>query len=379
MLEPFRTDAESAGDVVLRADALACLAACWLFGGRREQAGPVLEEALTTLEAMQAWAALTGALITRAAYLIYGGRRQEGRAVLRHASRLAEDHDLPYEALRTSYNLAACLIEEHDFEGALAELERGRALAQERGDRSWDERMRQQSLIPMMIGGRWREATAVAQELMTSYDEVGRVASAHVLAQIAGARGDDELTDRCLAIAGPQEGSAYADVRCASLTIEGHAELGRGSPQAALARVRPILDTPAIAGEIRADAYLLCVESALALGDETVIDELQAWCASLPPAEAPALLLAGRERLLAEQAYRRGEPEACERHEQSAIDRLRSVGARPLLARALLDRCRRRDDPAAEAEAREIIEELGAVRWLEAIQSGDAVSTSPRS
>ncbi|HWD64845.1 MAG TPA: adenylate/guanylate cyclase domain-containing protein [Solirubrobacteraceae bacterium] len=374
VLEPFRVDPETADDVVLRAEALAGLAACWLFGGRREAAGPVLEEALTTLEAMQAWRALTGALNARAAYLIYGGRRQEGRAVLQGASRLAEDHDLPYEGLRTSYNLAACLIEEHDFEGALAQLERGRALAQERGDRSWDERLRQQSLIPMMFSGRWREAMVLTPELMISYDEVARVASAHVLAQFAEARGDDELMDRCLTIAGQQEGSGYADLRCASLTVEARAELARGAAQAALARIQPVLDTPAIAGEVRTDAYVLCVESALVLGDETVIDELQGWCAARPPAEAPALLLASRERLLAEQAHQRGEGELAERHEQSAIDRLRAVGAQPLLARALLDRCRRREDPAAEAEAREIIGALGATRWLAALPSGDAVS-----
>jgi class 3 adenylate cyclase/predicted ATPase len=374
ILEPFRVDAQRDDDVVLRADALASLAGCWLFSGRREQAGPVLEEALTTLEAMQAWRALTGALNTRAAYLIYGGRRQEGLAVLRHASHLAEDHDLPFEALRTSYNLAQCLIEEHDPAGALAELERGRALARERGDRSWDEKMRQQSLIPMLISGRWREAMPVALELMTAYDELARVTSAHVLTQIAVARGDEELTERCLEIASQLEGSVYADLRCASLTVQGHAEFGRGSPQAAPARVRPILDTPAIAGEIRTDAYGLCVEAALALGDEALIDELQAWCAALPPAQAPALLLAGRERLLAEQAHRRGEHELAVRHEQSAIERLRAVGARPLLARALLDRCRRREDPVAEAEAREIVDELGATRWLDAIRGGDTVS-----
>jgi tetratricopeptide (TPR) repeat protein len=375
-LEPFRTGAATEEDVVLRAEALASLAGCWLFSGRREQAGPVLEEALTTLEAMQAWRALTGALNTRAAYLIYGGRRQEGLAVLRHASRLAEVHDLPFEVLRTSYNLAQCLIEEHDPAGALVELERGRALARERGDRSWEEKMRQQSLTPMLIRGRWRDAMAVALELITAYDEMCRVDSAHVLAQIAAARGDQELTERCLAVARQLEGSAYADLRCASLTTEGHAELGRGSPQGALERVRGVLDTPAIAGEIRTDAYLLCVESALALGDDGLMDELQEWCAALPPAQAPALYLAGRDRLLAELAHRRGEYEACERHEQSAIDRLRGVGAPPYLARALLDRCRRRDDPAAEAEARDIGEELGAVRWLDAIRGRDTVSAS---
>ena len=54
-------------------------------------------------------------------------------------------------------------------------------------------------------------------------------------------------------------------------------------------------------------------------------------------------------------------------HEQEAIDVLRAAGARPLLARVLLDRVRRRGDAAALAEARGIAEEIGAPRWLDEV------------
>src|SRR3954454_19885424 len=50
--------------------------------------------------------------------------------------------------------------------------------------------------------------------------------------------------------------------------------------------------------------------------------------------------------------------------EREAIALLRSIGARPLLARTLMERASRRDDEAALGEARAIYAELGATAWL---------------
>ena len=360
MLQPFAGPAAPDVDIVLRAEALAGLSACALFTGRPAEAGSVIEDALVTLEAMRDWRALTSALITRAVYLVYRGRRQEGGGVLRHALRLAEDHDLPNEALRAHYNLAACLIEEHDFAAALDELDRGIVLARERGDHSWDERMRQQSVTPMVLLGRWQDALPAGLALMDAYDEATRAFSATAVAQIAEARHDEALMLRCRTLAEERLDSVDGDIRSASRTTLGRDELRRGSHDAALRCVRPVLDTPTIAGELRAEAYDICVEAALGLQDEATIEELQAWCGALPPAYAPPLLLAGRERLRAEQAQRRRDAETAVAFEQVAIDRLRTVGARPLLRRALLDRYRRRGDAEALAEAQEITGELGA-------------------
>ena len=84
----------------------------------------------------------------------------------------------------------------------------------------------------------------------------------------------------------------------------------------------------------------------------------------MPPVRVTPLVRAGRARLRAELAHRDGDHEAVERFEGEAIELLRSLGARPLLALTLIERARRRDDPAALAEARTIYEELGAVSWL---------------
>ena len=85
---------------------------------------------------------------------------------------------------------------------------------------------------------------------------------------------------------------------------------------------------------------------------------------ALAPARATPQLRAGRARLAAERAHRRGDAAAAERHETEAIELLRALGARPLLAQALTERARRRADADARAEARRIYTELGATRRL---------------
>jgi hypothetical protein len=121
------------------------------------------------------------------------------------------------------------------------------------------------------------------------------------------------------------------------------------------------------------EAYELSIEAAIDLGDDEAIAELIAFVEALPPARATPVLRAGRNRLDAEQAHRRGNAQAAEAHEQKAIALLRSLAARPVLARALLERVRRREDPDAFAEARAIYTELGASRWLSRMEEGNSV------
>jgi hypothetical protein len=133
--------------------------------------------------------------------------------------------------------------------------------------------------------------------------------------------------------------------------------------------VAPALAGESISGDAMKAAYGLGVEAAIALGDEATLSELATVVDGLPPAQARPFLRAGRARLLAELAHRRADREGAERFEDEAIRLLRSLEARPVLAQALLERARRRDDPEALAEARAIYEELGAVRWLGRLES----------
>jgi hypothetical protein len=116
--------------------------------------------------------------------------------------------------------------------------------------------------------------------------------------------------------------------------------------------------------EFRTESYALSIEAAIATGDDAAMTRLERFVADLPPARATPQMRAGRARIAAEQAHRRGDAKAADDLEREAITLLRSIGARPLLARTLLERTRRRKDDQALAEARAIYSELGADRWL---------------
>ena len=118
----------------------------------------------------------------------------------------------------------------------------------------------------------------------------------------------------------------------------------------------------------------MSAEAALDLGDEAAMADLAAWVEALPPVRAEAILRAGRARLRAELAHRSGQGAEAERLEREAVDLLREAGARPMLVSAFLDQARRRADPEALAQAREIALELGASHWLARIEATERVT-----
>ena len=124
-----------------------------------------------------------------------------------------------------------------------------------------------------------------------------------------------------------------------------------------------------IAGEMQAEAFRLRAEAALSGADLPAMDQLASWVEQLPPARRLPLFLAGRARLRAELAQAAGDPDAARGLEREAEDVFRRLDTRPLLVGALLDRVRRRGDELALAEARQILEDLGATRWLEQLPS----------
>ena len=373
LLECFR-EADEATDRIVRAEALAELAALSIFDGSLEEAAPLLEEALLTLELEQAWPALANALITRAMYLIFMQRGQEGAGVLRHALTLGEEYDFPAIVMRARYNLAAIALERDRFDEAIEEVQRGLVLARERGDRSHERRLLGQMVVPMYVLGRWDEAFSTGRGLIAEAVDADAVFAASVVGTIAATRGDEATVEQCLVIARDVRDSPYGDQRMSAELVLARDALERGAPAEALELTMGTTQRPGVAREMREEAYALSAEAALALGDETMLAELIKTVDELPPAGATPLLRAGRARLAAEQAHRRGDETAARRCEDEAIALLRPVGAKPLLARTLLERANRREDPQALAQACEIYRELGAVRWIERLQEGREVA-----
>jgi class 3 adenylate cyclase/tetratricopeptide (TPR) repeat protein len=364
LLERFRSDEDPAMDRILRAEALAELAAALIFTGDLDEAAPLLEEALTTLELEQAWPALANALISRGVYLIFRRRREEGTAVLRHALDLAERNELASVIMRCRYNLAATFLEEDRLGEALAEVDRGLAVARERGDRRYERRLLTQMVAPLFVLGRWDEAASAGSTLISGEIDADSVFAASFLASIAAARGDERTSEQCRGLAIERRGSNYLDERVSAELVLARDAIERGAQAEALEMLRGALNDSGVAAESVEECHALAIQTSVAIGDEAAIGELQAMIAAMPPAHATPLLRAGRARLQAEQAHRAGDPTATETFEEQAITLLRDIGARPLLAQALLERARRTADEEARAEARMIYEELGAIRWL---------------
>jgi tetratricopeptide (TPR) repeat protein len=366
LLEQFRAS-EDGADAIVRAEALCDLGAVLALSGGLAEAGPLLEEGLRVLELNEAWPALAEALINRCIYLIYGGRRQEGTGVLRQALALAEERDLPAVALRARANLIQLLIERDRFEQVVDEAKAALVVARERGDRLWERAMFSQQLPALFFLGRWDETVELGRPLLTGQADLDAVGASAWLGTVAAARGDKEMMERCLNLAEQRRESTYTDLRVAAENVLARDAIERGEPREAMEYGWAVVHAEGIGYESIEEAYALSIEAANLLGDTSPMAELYAFVADLPPARATPLLRAGRARLQAELAHRAGDENSSHLFEEEAIALLRSVGARPLLAQALLERARRHGDSEALTEARAIYEELGATRWLERI------------
>ena len=378
LLERFVAAEGSGEDEVVRAEALAQLALVLILSGEVDPAGPLLEEALRTLERRQTWSALAMALVTRSVFLVYSYRREEGFGVLRHALALAEAHGLVRIALRARYNLAAVALETDQFGEAFEELREGLRLARERGDRAFERQLLGQMLAPLSVLGRWDEAVPIAEALFAGEQDVDASIANTCLATIAAARGDEQQLAVRLSVAAETRESSYVDQRMCSTVALARGALDRSEHEQALRLAAEVFRTESTASELIEEAFAIGTEAAMRLPDDVAISELTAIVEALPPARALPLIRAGAARLDAEQAHRAGDFTAAAAHEQSAIDILRGAGARPLLARVLLERARRRDDASALHEARAISTELGATRWLAEIDELRETGTRAR-
>jgi hypothetical protein len=184
------------------------------------------------------------------------------------------------------------------------------------------------------------------------------------LAQVAAARGDAETLERYRSFAAEPRDSTHVDQRVAARLILARDAIEHGGFDEALDLAQSVLDETLTGHEFRAEAYALSIEAALATGNDGAMTRLEQFVAELPPTRSTPQMRAGRARIMAEQAHRRGDERAADGFEREAIALLRSIGARPLLARTLVERAGRRDDDAALVEARAIYSELGAHSWL---------------
>ncbi len=228
-------------------------------------------------------------------------------------------------------------------------------------------------MSPLTVLGRWDEAAKIGATLLAGDADLDSLIAAMWMSMIASARGDEDTLERCRGLAATARTSTYVDQRASAVLVLSRDALERDETAETLRLAESVLDSSA-GSEAIEEAYAQGIEAAIALQDTDATAMLERFVSDLPRARATPLLRAGRARLRAEVAHRDGDIEAATRHEDEAIELLRSVGARSLLARTLLERFRRSGDPSALAEARAIYTELGASRWLARIDESSEVA-----
>jgi hypothetical protein len=267
-------------------------------------------------------------------------------------------------ALRARYNLAAAAITQDRFMDALAEVDAALVISVERGDREWELMLQQQSLYPLVALGRWDQAEPLVRQLTSGQTDMTAIFAASAGVEIAAARGDRDLLERCRQLATADHDTTHVHMRITAAVVLAEHALAELQLERALELARPILDEPVVEMDGLEPAYAVCVEAAIALNDPATLDELSAYVDALPPVRATSLLRAGRARLHAARAHQTDDSAAAARHHAEAVNLYRQIGARPLLAQTLLEHHRRTSDPTALDEAREIYTKLGATASL---------------
>jgi class 3 adenylate cyclase/tetratricopeptide (TPR) repeat protein len=345
------------------------------FLGHPQEALESIERALPVAEKLFLPELLSHSLNTKALILKTLGRTQEALALLRHALRLALDHDATAAALRAYNNLSSTLGSEGGFEEIETLVEQGLALARKVGHRGWETKF-VSDRIPLLVAlGRWDEALEADAELsaMDTANLAAMVMERSTLTLLYAARGEFDVADQVL---GADILERSEDVQAVQTLSLGRAVIafftGKNEDAIAAARV-------AIAGREQTglmiqvqEAYAIAADAVLELGDLERAAELAAEMDEAVAGDLSPYLRAEIARLRGKLAALRGEAEGASAGFEEAVARFRGLGMRYKLGVALAEYgtwLERHESPqeaeALVAEARTIFEGLKATWWLE--------------
>jgi tetratricopeptide (TPR) repeat protein len=322
---------------------------------------------------------LSQALNTKGIILLSMGRNQEGIALLRHALRIALEHDAAEAALRAYNNLSSTLATESRHEEELELVEAGLLLARKMGNAGWEAKFLADRAALLCVVGRWDEAIRAAEE--EGIDPAAARLPAMVMERttlviIHAARGDFEQARVEL----------WEDLLSASEDIQAvtSLEMGRawihfysGRYQEALEAGRRGLRTREKVGmTIQVEvSYAMAADAALAMEDLVQAREVLADMQAVPAGQSSPYFKAQVARLSADVAAREGDQEAARAGYQAAVASLRKLGVRFDLGVALAEQGlwlagegREEEARPSLTEAREIFEDLRATWWLDRIR-----------
>ena len=344
------------------------------FTNRMAEAPEPLERALVIAERLGQWDTISAALNTKALHLLSRGRRQEGETLLAGALRVALEHGMMYDTLRAYFNLGFAAGERDEY--ATAYDADGLELARRIGDRQWERSFLLHQAGDAFVCGRWDDSITLATEAIEGADDQFSMgALVYPVSSVLAYRGDaDGAADairragwdrhvgdaQSLAIWAGSEGvrlmaaERWAEAReAAALWEEGERSIG--------------FDHPAVKY-----AYWVWTTCSYRLGDTAAVRSFVDRISSLTPTERTPFHEAQRLRFVALL----GDSEHPAVELVAAADILRGLRMKFQLMLVQADAAvvLAPSDPvaadAALAEARELVEEIGAVtvgRQLDAI------------
>jgi tetratricopeptide (TPR) repeat protein len=358
------------------AEASAQIARLEYFLGRPDEAFESIERALPLAESLFVPELLSQALNTKALMLKTRGRQQEGLALLRHALRLALEHDAAGAALRAYNNLASSL----DSEGRNEEIEefvdRGLALARKIGNKGWETKFVSARIPIRVLLGRWDDALQAVAELADLSDTANLAAMVmerSILVLLHSARGEFDLAEQALSA---EILEASEDIQAVQTLFLGRAVLAlyMGKYEDAIVSARSAIEGrehTGVVGPVEA-AYAAAADAAIELKDAERALALLAEMEEAPVGQRSPYLRAEIARVRGKVARLQGSADVARPAFEEAVGRFRDLGMRFHLAVTLAEfgqwleaGGRVEEAHPVLAEARSIFEDLKATWWLE--------------
>jgi class 3 adenylate cyclase/tetratricopeptide (TPR) repeat protein len=361
------------------------LARLHFFRGELELADERIDTALELAERLWLPETLSQALNTSGMSAMWRGRLETALGLISHALSVALEHDVSAAALRAYVNLAETLCRRDRYEMALENYDAGLALARRVGNRRYERQLLVESAYPLLLAGRWDEASARLAEVpmrelrgtqITSFcftfteleTACGRVTEAEQ-ALLLGTRFADA--------ADVQDRTGYAACRAVVLQAQARYAEALAVAEEALEAV----DVLSWASQPAKMGVVVAVEAALELGDLDRAEYVVALVEAEPTGAVPLYLRGQAARLRARLSAARGEQVDVAPRLKSAAATFRELGlpfwtavAELELGEWLTSQARAGEAVSLLAEACATFDRLEATPWLErATQASRAV------
>jgi tetratricopeptide (TPR) repeat protein len=374
-LAVLSTDAPDADVAALAAQ----LGRLHYFRGETELAEKRATTALALAEQLWLPATLSDALSTLGVIALSRNRFETATALQTHALKVALEHDHSSAALRACFNLADLLCNRDRYEEALQCYDEGLVLARKVGNRMHEVLMLLDSTYPLLLLGRWDEATARVAEVAESELEGGGALSLlGSVPELEAARGHVEKAEWAVATgaryehsADVQERASYAAARATVLRAAGRAAEALGAAEEAIA----VADVLGWGSQVTKQGLVEAIEAALALGKLDRAESLVALIEDGPAGAVPLGLRAHASRFRARLSAE-GEVEP---RMEWAVTTFRELGLRFWTAVAELElgewlvlHGQEQEAAALLAGARDEFRRLEATPWLERAEAAGA-------